>query len=101
MKKSGMLDREVELEALDALLLVLVRAIQYDWWMDVKRPRDEAWFMIFVTLWYVGVEEDNVLKWKSTSTSIVYGLKYSTNIDSHLVEELVINQVVGKCFALH
>jgi hypothetical protein len=54
--------------------------------------------MIFVTLWYLGVEEDNFLKLKSASTSMVYGLKYSANIDSHLAEESVLDQVVGEVF---
>ena len=51
--------------------------------------------MIFVTLWYLGVEEDNFFKLKSAFTFVVYGLKCSANIDSQLVEESVLDQVVG------
>jgi hypothetical protein len=113
-------------EELDVYGLVSSMPKQYDWWIDVKRSHDqtrvvvvqpqevqvagmdeglyrllktlETWFMIFVTLWYLGVEEDNFLKFKSNSTSIAYGLKYSTNIDSHRAKMSMLDQVVSEVF---
>lgn len=42
------------------------------------------------------MEENNFLKWKSASTSVV--LKFSANIDSHPAKESVLDQVVGEVF---
>jgi hypothetical protein len=54
--------------------------------------------MTFITLWYLVVEEDNFLKLKSASTSVVYELKYLANTDSHPTEETMVDQVVGEVF---
>jgi hypothetical protein len=128
MKKGGTAKNDVDPKALDASKLVPIIK-HYDLCMDVKWPNNQThvvvghphkvqvegvdqtlykvWqpskyrFVLFVTLWCLGVEEDNFLKLKSASTSMVYGLKFSTNIELHSVEESVLDRVVRRCFMLH
>jgi hypothetical protein len=55
----------------------------------------KAWFLQCSILGYLGVEMSSISKLISASTSIVGRLKFPANIESHPIEELMVDQMVG------